>query len=140
MLEADGGGAATQAAYEVWGSGVLGGAVVGTAVATGSGGGFEFPSVEEMNSVKGMWQERQESILQKKNLIESAQQQLGVLADDDVSQDYLKQARDSLDLLHDQHTSMLGYVTNYIQKLTDATNAKQANEDNNEAALRNATT
>ena len=139
MLEADGGGAATQAAYDVWGSGVVGGARVGAAVATG-GGGFEFPSIEEMNAVKGMWEARQTSIQQKKNLIESAQQHLSTLADDDESQGYLRQTSESLDLLYNQHSSMLAYVTNYIQKLTDAIGAKHANEEANQAALKNAHT
>ncbi|NKQ54145.1 hypothetical protein HFP15_14750 [Amycolatopsis sp. K13G38] len=154
MLEADGVGAATRAAQDVWGSGVLAGAVAGAAVgapaglasvgaaaaalagpATGSGGGFEFPSVEEMNAVKGMWQERQVSIQHKQTQISQALRNLSELADDPESQGYLTQTRESLQLLNDQHVSMLKYVENYIQKLTHAANAKQANEENNTAAL-----
>jgi hypothetical protein len=139
VLEADGGfwadalnGEASQAAYTVWGSDGMVGA---SAAEAGGSGGFEFPSVEEMNAVLGMWKDRQASILQKKNKISDARSLLQQLADDPDSQDYLSQARESLDLLYNQHDSMLSYVENYIQKLTDATNAKQTNEDNTKAAL-----
>lgn len=155
MLEAEG-GSATQAAQDVWGSGVLAGAAAGVAVGgaaggaanlasigmvaaslagSSGGGGFEFPSIEEMNAVKGMWEERRVSIAQKQAQIGYALQNLGELAEDPESQGYLSQARSSLQLLNDQHKSMLAFVANYIQKLTDATNAKQTNEENNEAAL-----
>ena len=128
MLEADGGGQATQAAYEVWGAGVLGGAQVGAAVASG-GGGFEFGSVEEMNQILGMWKDRHVSILDKRNKIEAVRSHLLMLADDTESQGYLQQARESVDLLYDQYQSMVGYVDNYIQKLTDAINAKRTGEE-----------
>jgi hypothetical protein len=140
VLEADGGfwadalnGEAGQAAYTVWGSDGMVGASVAEA---GGSGGFEFPSVEEMNAVLGMWKDRQASILQKKSQIANAQSSLTQLAGDSESQSYLSQAQDSLNLLYNQHASMLSYVENYVQKLTDALNAKQANEDENQAALR----
>ncbi|HJQ46534.1 MAG TPA: hypothetical protein VJ870_09460 [Amycolatopsis sp.] len=138
MLEADGGGAATQAAYDVWGSGVVGGAQVGAAVAAAGGGGFEFPSIDEMNSVKGMWQDRQTSITKKQSQIRSALSSLSQLAADPESQGYLQQVRDSLTLLNNQHDSMLDYIENYIQKLTDAINAKHTNEEANQQAFRGA--
>jgi hypothetical protein len=139
VLEADGGfwaealnGEASQAAYAVWGSdGTIGAPVA----AAGGSGGFEFPSVEEMNAVLGMWKDRQASILQKKNKIDQIQRSLNQLAGDDASQSYLEQARSSLELLRNQHDSMLTYVDNYVQKLTDATNAKHANEDETRAAF-----
>lgn len=139
MLEADGGfwaealnGKASQAAYTVWGSDGM----IGTAAAeAGGSGGFQFPSVEEMNAVLGMWKDRQASILHKKNKIELARGQLNQLANDEESQGYLQQARESLDLLYNQHQSMSDYVSNYIQKLTDATKAKQSNEDESKSAF-----
>jgi hypothetical protein len=139
VVEADGGGfwsevsgKASQAAYEVWGQSDTVGAGI---AATGASGGFEFPSVEEMNTVLGMWKDRRTSIQQKQILLTSAQDSLSQLAADPQSQSYLSQARNSLELLKDQHSSMLDYIENYIQKLTDATNAKQAGEENNTAAL-----
>lgn len=140
MLEADGGGfwaqalngEASQAAYTVWGSDGMVGASVAEA---GGSGAFQFPSVEEMNAVLGMWKDRQASILQKKNKISNVRTMLTRLAQDPESLGYLAQARASLDLLYNQHDSMLTYVENYIQKLTDATNAKHSNEDDNKAAL-----
>jgi hypothetical protein len=140
VLEADGGGfwaqalngEASQAAYTVWGSDGMVGASVAEA---GGSGGFEFPSVEEMNTVLGMWKDRRTSIQQKQARIRSATSSLSQLASDSESQGYLRQARDSLTLLNNQHDSMREYIDNYIQKLTDATNAKQNDEENNIAAL-----
>ncbi|KAA9165760.1 hypothetical protein FPZ12_004525 [Amycolatopsis acidicola] len=122
-----------QGSYQVYGQNKTVGAAL---AATGASGGFEFPSVDEMNAVLAMWKERQASISAKKNLIERARGNLTQLADDTESQGYLSQMRDSLDLLSNQHDSMLQYVENYIQKLTDATGAKQANEEANTAALK----
>ncbi|WP_435154914.1 hypothetical protein [Amycolatopsis sacchari] len=144
MLEADGGGfweralgvEPQQGAYTVWGSDGMIGA---KAAEAGGEGGFVFPSIDEMNAVLGMWKDRQASITKKKNLIELARGQLSQLADDPESQGYLRRARESLDLLYNQHQSMLDYVGNYIQKLTDATNAKQAGEDANKAAFKGTT-
>ncbi|HVV12854.1 hypothetical protein [Amycolatopsis sp.] len=141
MVEAsDGGGfwsevsaGPKQGSYSTYGQNDTVGALL---AATGAGGGFEFPSVEEMNAVLGMWKDRQASILQKKNVIDTARRNLTQLAGDTESQGYLRQARDSLDLLASQHESMLAYVQNYVQKLTDATNAKQTDEETNTAALK----
>ncbi|GAB2975071.1 hypothetical protein LWP59_31495 [Amycolatopsis acidiphila] len=140
MLEADGGfwaqalnGEASQAAYTVWGSDGMVGAPVAEA---GGSGGFEFPSVEEMNTVLGLWKDRRASITQKKNQIVSAMAGLTQLADDQDSQGYLQQARDSLNLLKNQHDSMLSFIGDYITKLTDATNAKHSDEEGNVAALK----
>ncbi|WAL67036.1 hypothetical protein ORV05_04390 [Amycolatopsis cynarae] len=143
MNEADSAavGAAAAAAAAVWGSPVAG-AVAGLAVteaakaaAPGASGGFEFPSAEEMNTVLGMWKDRQASLAQKQSIIQAALSSLTQLAGDQESQSYLQQARDSLNLLNGQHDSMLNYVENYIQKLADATNAKQTGEENNISSL-----
>lgn len=141
MLEADGGGfwaealngEAAQAAYTVWGSDGMVGASVAQA---GGSGAFEFPSVEEMNTVLGMWKDRRTSISQKRDQITSAMGSLTQLAGDEESQGYLQQARDSLNLLRNQHESMLTYIEGYITKLTDATKAKHADEDANVAAFK----
>jgi hypothetical protein len=125
-------GQASQAAYQVWGAD---GSVGLAAVTAGGSGGFQFPSIEEMNTVLGMWKDRRTSIQQKQIQITSAQDSLSQLAGDPQSQGYLAQARASLDLLKNQHDSMLDYIEKYIQRLTDATNAKQTNEENNTAAL-----
>jgi hypothetical protein len=132
-------GEAAQAAYQVWGAGAAVGSVAAGAVAgggaSGGGGGFEFPSADEMNAVLGMWKDRQTSLQEKQNQIDAALGSLSQLADDQESQGYLQQARDSLMLLQTQHDSMLDYVKNYIQKLTDATNTKRTNEDDSRAAF-----
>ncbi|TVT39856.1 hypothetical protein FNH05_23705 [Amycolatopsis rhizosphaerae] len=134
-------GAAAAAAAAVWGSPVAG-AVAGLAVteaaraaAPGASGGFEFPSVEEMNTVLGMWKDRQASLLRKKNTIEQIRMSLQELAEDPESEGYLKRFSDSFDLLYEQHDSMVAYVGDYVQKLTTATKAKQTDEENVQAAL-----
>ncbi|MBB2934222.1 hypothetical protein FHX82_001242 [Amycolatopsis bartoniae] len=141
MIEADGGGfwaealngEPSQDSYTVWGSDGM----IGAAVAEAGGSGrFEFPSVEEMNAVLGLWKDRQASIRTKKGKIESALESLTQLADDPESQGYLSQSRESLNLLKNQHDSMLTYIENYISKLTDATNAKHGNEESNEAVFK----
>lgn len=135
-------GAATAAAAAVWGDPVtvtaatLAAAKAAKSAAPSPSGGFEFPSAAEMNEVLGMWKERQASLTEKKSIIRTALASLTQLAGDQESQSYLQQARDSLNLLNDQHDSMLDYVENYIQKLTEATNAKQVGEENNISALR----
>jgi hypothetical protein len=121
-------GEAAQAAYQLWGASA-------GAVGVGGSGGFEFPSADEMSTVLGMWQDRRTSLSDKRSRIDQALANLTGLAGDQESQGYLQHARDSLNLLKNQHDSMLAYVESYLAKLTSALDAQQATEEDNATAF-----
>lgn len=129
-------GAATNAAKGIWGDVTPwdNGAPAG-----GVSGGFEFPSVEEIDAVLSSWRARQASIAQRGatlQLLASAITRSP--AEDDATTGYLSTWTQSLDQLRDQHSSMLDYVDDYIQKLEAAKNAKQTGEDETQSAVKKA--
>ncbi|WP_431876887.1 hypothetical protein [Amycolatopsis sacchari] len=126
-------GQATAAAQNIWGDATQWG--VGTGVGTVSGG-FEFPSVEEIDAVLSSWRARQASIAQRGNTLELMVSSLTQQpAEDDATTGYIATWAQSLTQLRDQHRSMLEYIEDYIKKLEAAKQAKQAGEAENEAAV-----
>jgi hypothetical protein len=97
--------------------------------AANPGGGFEFPSAEVIDGMIKQWDARRVSIAKKAADIEDIQHSLIGLAQDQESQGFLKTSQESIELLKNQHKSMVAFIENYIDKLNKAKEGKQANED-----------
>lgn len=127
-------GQATEAAQSVWGNLTPWDA---GASAGGVSGGFEFPSVEEIDAVLNSWRARQESIARRGNTLNAmVNSLLRSPAEDDATTGYMSTWARSLTQLRDQHSSMLDYIEDYITKLEAAKQAKQMGEVETEVALK----
>lgn len=130
-------GEATQAAEGIFGD-VSTWSPVGTATATAAGG-FEFPSVEEIDQVLSSWRERLESITARANTLnELSNGFTNVPAEDDSTVSYMATWSQSFSQLRDQHESMRAYIENYIQKLEAAKAAKETGEQESTDAVHKA--
>ncbi|MTD52772.1 hypothetical protein [Amycolatopsis pithecellobii] len=130
-------GQATQAAQNIFGEVSTWSDVGSTAHSVA--GAFEFPSVEEIDGVLASWRARQESIAKRGTTLEQlVQAVMNPPANDDATNGYMMTWKQSLTQLRDQHSSMLAYIGNYIQKLEAAKTAKQTGEGETTDALRKA--
>ncbi|WP_158887745.1 hypothetical protein [Amycolatopsis anabasis] len=99
-------------------------------LAGGVSGGFEFPSVEKIDELLGLWRARADGIAQRGITLRQIANaiMLGSVAEDEASTGYTSELSRSVGLLQQQHDSMLKYIQDYIGKLERVKAGKQAGE------------
>ncbi|WP_216209398.1 hypothetical protein [Amycolatopsis aidingensis] len=129
-----GAGAAAAAVRQVWGQSFLDQVAAGASGSSG-GGGFRFPSAEEIDSVIRKWEAEHETIIEDGEDIGYLLELATPPAKDQASTGYVETARASLKRLQEQNMSMRSYVETYIEKLLAAKRAHQGQEAESEAAF-----
>lgn len=123
-------GAATEAVQETWGgsrweSGIAAG--IG-----GGGGGFRFPSEEELGAIIIKWEDELEEIVKDRDDIDYAIDALVPPGEDSVSKAYTGDVVNLIRTLVEQNDTMRDYAEGYIEKLKEAKRAHAGQEDANE--------
>lgn len=107
-----------------------GGTSIGASVAGASSGkGFRFPDEEAANKIIKSFEDRVQTIGERKRLIRKAHAELERrFSDDPVSEEYGRKAMDSLAKLGELNDSALKYAQNYVRKIETAKQAKHADD------------